>query len=451
MLKGFKRKLPLLIAVALVMSTPIACSKKTASSSASTETATKEAEKPRDLGGRTIQMLQPWGMKPKPGTPISDEIFERIATMEKKNNFKWAWCEAAPQGDYVQFVISNAMAGTPSGDWVHIQEGMLKPLVKAGALVDMSKLKSFDGFKDTTVWSKLTVDLGTIDGKIYGVKSNPLPPGNTVFWNKTMFKNAGLPDLYQLQKEGNWTYDKFLEFAKVLTKDTDGDGKIDRWGTVLSSIIAELGISNGSQVVAMKDGKATLTLNDPKTLKGFEFLQKLVDAKVMMPNKEGSQWDAYRTDFANGKIAMMFSSSGAASVIKDMKDDFGYILGPKGPDTKDYVSDVIMEYDTMPISVKNPDDVAFIINQYNQPWNVNKGDGWKVSSYPSFRDKESVDITKDAMRNGNALKYDNLNLVGDSFNQFVGEILNGKSTPAASLEKYKSVMQATVDKYNSGN
>ena len=46
-----------------------------------------------------------------------------------------------------------------------------------------------------------------------------------LFYNTEMFKAAGLnPD------KPPKTWDEFLQYAKKLTRDTDGDGKVDQWG-----------------------------------------------------------------------------------------------------------------------------------------------------------------------------------------------------------------------------
>lgn len=46
-----------------------------------------------------------------------------------------------------------------------------------------------------------------------------------VFYNKDMFDAAGIP--YPQQ---GWTYDDLREISKKLTKDTNGDGKVDQYG-----------------------------------------------------------------------------------------------------------------------------------------------------------------------------------------------------------------------------
>lgn len=47
-----------------------------------------------------------------------------------------------------------------------------------------------------------------------------------VYYNKGLFRQAGLPD----PPPPNWTLDEFTRYARALTRDRDGDGRIDQFG-----------------------------------------------------------------------------------------------------------------------------------------------------------------------------------------------------------------------------
>ena len=61
-------------------------------------------------------------------------------------------------------------------------------------------------------------DMGIFNGKLYLFR-NEMNESGGMFYNKTMFEQAGLPDPYELQEAGEWTWDAMLEAAKKLTKD----------------------------------------------------------------------------------------------------------------------------------------------------------------------------------------------------------------------------------------
>jgi ABC-type glycerol-3-phosphate transport system substrate-binding protein len=68
------------------------------------------------------------------------------------------------------------------------------------------------------------VDVGTVDGKIYAFPLSAIPVD--LFYNKNMFAEAGLSTSLE-------TWDDVLSAAETLTKDKNGDGVIDQWGTAI--------------------------------------------------------------------------------------------------------------------------------------------------------------------------------------------------------------------------
>ncbi len=64
---------------------------------------------------------------------------------------------------------------------------------------------------------------GTYKGKIYAI------PGDVdvyaTYYNKTMFDKHGVP-----YPDETWDWQRYLWAAKKLTKDLDGDGRLDQWG-----------------------------------------------------------------------------------------------------------------------------------------------------------------------------------------------------------------------------
>ena len=47
------------------------------------------------------------------------------------------------------------------------------------------------------------------------------------YYNEAIWNELALPDPYELVKSGNWTQDKFAEFASMALKDQDGSGEVD--------------------------------------------------------------------------------------------------------------------------------------------------------------------------------------------------------------------------------
>ena len=88
---------------------------------------------------------------------------------------------------------------------------------------------------------KCLVDYYSVEGVIYGFPLQ-LKVG-CLAYNKDIFDKEGLP-----YPPPDWTWDEYYETAKKLTKDTDGDGRVDQWGSNLGDLPIWI-LSNGGGVV----------------------------------------------------------------------------------------------------------------------------------------------------------------------------------------------------------
>jgi multiple sugar transport system substrate-binding protein len=138
--------------------------------------------------------------------------------------------EVTTSDEYNQKMLANKAAGDmpdifyvgPEAVASYVDDGFIQPL---------------DNLVDTSVVNDLWGSVGSAyryDGKIAGSGDGSLyalPKDFSTFafaYNKDLFDAAGLdyPD-----PANPYTWDEFVEVCKALTKDTDGDGEIDQWGT----------------------------------------------------------------------------------------------------------------------------------------------------------------------------------------------------------------------------
>jgi multiple sugar transport system substrate-binding protein len=182
---------------------------------------------------------------------------------------------------------------------VTLQEtGAFEPV--EGALLEAVGGK--DRFLQTS-WST-----GGAEGKtptsvpLYGLAYN-------MYYNTKMFKAAGIgkPPV---------TWDEFVADARKLTKDTNGDGKMDQWGFTAAgaSVSANShqafvrGLQNGGTLFD-KDGKPTFD-SAPQVAGVKQFIDLMATEKVMSPSDaEISQGSQKIDNLINGKAAMLFDQS----------------------------------------------------------------------------------------------------------------------------------------------
>lgn len=121
------------------------------------------------------------------------------------------------------------------------------------------------------------------EGLRYGI---PLDySGMGIYWNSDLLKEAGLPsEIASLPESG----EDFVTWLKKLTVDTDGDGKIDRWGMIApldwfreSSFYSGIWQNDGE---VLSEDKKTCFFNSEASHKSLQFLVDLIHKhKVMSP------------------------------------------------------------------------------------------------------------------------------------------------------------------------
>jgi ABC-type glycerol-3-phosphate transport system substrate-binding protein len=118
-------------------------------------------------------------------------------------------------------------------------------------------------------------------------------------YRKDLFDKKGL-------KEPR-TWDDLLRAAKTLTEDTDGDGKIDRYGIAMplkneySTGVHFLGFlwGNGGHVL---DRNGKVVFNSPETIQTLSFLKELY--KYAPPGVTGYSWMELAATYATDKVAI---------------------------------------------------------------------------------------------------------------------------------------------------
>jgi multiple sugar transport system substrate-binding protein len=135
-----------------------------------------------------------------------------------------------------------------------------------------------------------------------------------LFYNKKLFKEAGL--------KPPKTWSEFVDTAKKLTKDTNGDGKPDQWGFAMeggsitenSHFAFILGRQNGGQLF---DGSKPTFDSDP-IVKGVSDYVNLIGRDKVADPGNAQYADGTRTagQFAKGKTGMMIYQNNAENNLK---------------------------------------------------------------------------------------------------------------------------------------
>ncbi len=162
----------------------------------------------------------------------------------------------------------------------------------------------------------------TYRGKLYGLPKDASV--ELLYWNCDLFEACGVDP-----PEPNWGWAAYLEAARKLTRDTDGDGRIDQWGTTGWSWLQWIW-QNGGNVVSA-DGRRCV-LDAPQAVEAIQFWGDLVTRYKVAPTPTDMQDLGPWRLFSLGYVGMHAEMYPAVSVMRDyakFRWDIAHV--PRGP------------------------------------------------------------------------------------------------------------------------
>lgn len=266
-----------------------------------------EEEKKSDSSAEEVVLEFPSWQATEPG--FQEFWEEAVAEFEKRHENVKINLYQVPFDSYVDTLTTLYAAGT-APQITHIPSRYFAQFSDMGWFEPLS-----DRLKETDIltnWSSLQDGLQA-DGEYYGVLL--LGNGYSMYYNKAMFDEAGI--------EIPTDIDSFMEAAKTLTKDEDGDGDPEVYGFGACQV-TDTNFYNEvtSFVVGMggkwsEDGDLSPMISDP-TKKALKLYQSLFQNNY---TPVGLSVEQKRQYFVEGKMAMIFDGPWVASLIDSASDE----------------------------------------------------------------------------------------------------------------------------------
>ena len=141
------------------------------------------------------------------------------------------------QGDVTQFndiIRNDVLSGSGMYDMVFDTYGYSSQLVTGNIYVDLNTIESLNF--DQPWWDQNAKEDLSIGGKLFFMVGDINTFDNDGTWvmlfNKDLKTDLGIEeDLYALARDGEWTFDKFAELCKGVTRDSNADGILDEFDT----------------------------------------------------------------------------------------------------------------------------------------------------------------------------------------------------------------------------
>ena len=127
-----------------------------------------------------------------------------------------------------------------------------------------------------------------------------------VYYNRSLFDAAGVA-----YPTAGWSWDDFLQTARALTRDLDGDGQTDQYGVGVSPELMRLAPfvwQNGGELVDDPAQPNRLALDSPAALAAFQWFVDLQVREQVAPDATAEQAEESESRFMNGRLGMFLSS-----------------------------------------------------------------------------------------------------------------------------------------------
>lgn len=399
------------------------------------------------------------------GALVGELKFNNVKAIEDRYNVEFYWQNLTYAGT-IESINTSVLAGTPDCDIYLVELSFGIPAALNGLATDLKTVLPLDNDLFTDQKNITYLDLG--DGKAQLLKrveaASTVEATYPLAFNLQMLQDNNLEDPRELYKRGEWTWDKFIEYCTVLTKDKDGDGTPDQYGYCgfHQETFEQLLMSNGASIAST----TTEQLSSAATGEVLKMVSDMYNIyKVCYPyDFTDTASDTMRFKYRDGDIGFWPGAAWIASSNGDydyngttgstLEFDTVFVQWPVGPsgDAATNGGKVSAgEYYLIPAGVEDPE---LVYNVLYDMWNWYDGD-------VSIRDdEETLFWWYTVTAKDETLQDNNFDVMFDVGSREVFELWNnlgfyydfnglidGTVTPAQFQETYKQQVQDALDAY----
>lgn len=315
------------------------------------------------------------------GDPINDAVYTRNREVEELLNVKFGVVPILKMSSTDE-ITKPILAGENNFYFISANgTGMVNVLNNNGMLIDLAGIDTLD--LSASWWDQASVAEFQIAGFQYAVtgdynfynKGAPI----TNFFSKKLVDDLNLDDPYQKVRDGKWTLDVMLDYARTAARDLNGDGVMtaeeDCWGLEGEhSTVREFVYGCGQRISDRdSDGNIVITINTQQTATVVEkFVPFMRDKNVCIYAQDyGSKYASAYFDLMlprfTADCAMFYSNQLLVALdLRDMNSDFGILPLPKFDESQtDYCGSTSYSWHTftqVPVTNNDLDMTGEVLN-----------------------------------------------------------------------------------------
>jgi multiple sugar transport system substrate-binding protein len=240
------------------------------------------------------------------GGPLGDSLDVLVAEYNRTHPGQEVQSIGNANYEALSQKIMGAVAAGQPPDLAQVYEAWTAELIENGSVEPLTEyVNGPNGLSAEELADFLPgmLENNTWDGVLYSVPFNKSV--RALYWNKDLFATVGLT-------HAPTTWAEYMDYAKRLTKDQDGDGQVDQWGTageISAWMFENLLIQNGGAVVT-PDGSVA-AFDSPAGVEALDYMVKLLTEY----GKVTGGYE-YQNDFQAGKVGMIEGSTVSLSFMK---------------------------------------------------------------------------------------------------------------------------------------
>jgi multiple sugar transport system substrate-binding protein len=194
--------------------------------------------------------------------------------------------------------LQTMLAGGDYPDVMYLGNGSILSYVSRDQLAPLDTFIDSDDL-DTSDIFEANLELYNVDGVQYGFPADA--PSQQLFYNKTMFEDAGIEVPPSDWEDPTWDWDSFLEKAQAVT---DKDNNQWGWQTKPGNFRAGwlFVTANGGRM--FNDDGTQCVLNEPAAVEAYQFLADLIHVHEVAPPVDVAQEMGAAELFQSGLTAM---------------------------------------------------------------------------------------------------------------------------------------------------
>ncbi|MCL2813367.1 MAG: extracellular solute-binding protein [Oscillospiraceae bacterium] len=217
------------------------------------------------------------------GEPLNDAVYKRNRDVEALYDIEF---DIVPvtypnRGDFAAKFTKAVLAGDDLFDAAFLLgDSLPAALSKKNTAFDLFSIPSLDLSKSW--WDQNSVKAMSIGGRLSAVIGDvnlysAIAP-MAIFTNKKLMQDYSVGDLYQMVRDGKWTWDAMYGIAKQATKDLNGDGVIDKndqVGFVTQYIYLQTAVTSAGEYLTPKNDE-DIPVFEPNTERIAGIVDKVV-------------------------------------------------------------------------------------------------------------------------------------------------------------------------------